>query len=167
MKVTVRVKAVLFTFILFVYKNQNSRYFGPGGNLVVECLPSILKAMTLIPSINERNFLKSTLNLWSPLCCAKIFLETDTFECDKKVLFSKYAVVSRYAVFGFIGYECSEIFFCSLYLLLCLIWSFFQWSMILTEIKSSDLLNFIQSWRKKALEKVVFINLFLNEFISL
>ena len=99
-----RMKAVLFTFILFVYKNQNNRYFGPGGNLVVECLPSIFKAMTLIPSINERNFLKSTLNLWSPLCCAKIFLETDTFECDKKVLFSKYAVVSKYAVFGFIGY---------------------------------------------------------------
>lgn len=56
MKVTVRMKAVLFTFIMFVYKNQNKRYFGPGGNLVVECLPSISEAMTLIPSINERNF---------------------------------------------------------------------------------------------------------------
>lgn len=39
--------------------------------------------------------------------------------------------------------------------------------MILTEIKSSDLLNFIQSWRKRALEKIVFTNLFLNEFITL
>lgn len=71
---------------------------------MVECLPSISKAMTLIPSINKKIFLKSTLNLWSPLCCAKIFLETNTLECDKKVLFSKYAVVSRYAVFVFTGY---------------------------------------------------------------